>query len=46
MAYKVIHNNSAVNNKWSAVLVVTRNVPKIKKKNSNKVFKSPKNKKS
>ena len=43
--YNVIHSNSAVNNKCRAVLVVIKNVPKIKKKNNNNVFKSPKNKK-
>jgi len=42
--YKVIQSNSAVKSKCSAVLVVIKNVPKIKKKNNNSVFKSPKNK--
>ena len=45
-AYSVTQSNSAVNNKCKAVLVVIKNVPKIKKKRDSKVFKSPNNKTS
>lgn len=42
--YKVIHNNSAVNSKCNAVLVLISKLPSMKKKKNIKVFKSPKNK--
>jgi hypothetical protein len=44
MEYKVIHSNSAVNNKCKAVLVLINKLLKIKKKKIKSVFKSPKNK--
>ena len=44
IAYKVIQRSSAVSNKCKAVLVFISKLPSIKKKNINKVFKSPKNK--
>lgn len=44
ITYKVIHNNSAVKSKCNAVLVLINKVPRIKKKNKRRVFKSPKNK--
>lgn len=44
MTYKVIHNNSAVKSRCSAVLVVLKKVLNNKKNNNIKVFKSPRNK--
>lgn len=39
IAYKVIHNNSAVNNKCKEVLVLIKILNKIKKKKRNNIFK-------
>lgn len=41
MAYKVIQSNSAVSNKWRAVLVLIIILKNIKKKNKKSMFKSP-----
>ena len=39
--YKVIHNNSAVSNKFKVLEVLNKTFNKIKKNQKNKIFKSP-----